>query len=70
MAFQYVSLHYITITFIPTVNHKMDDEIQKNLNRQCLRKVLGNLDVERETSENDERNDQEMHVKETMNISE
>lgn len=48
----------------------MDDEIQKNLNRQCLRKVLGNLDVERETSENDERNDQEMHVKETMNISE
>ena len=50
----------------------MDDEIQKHLNRQCQRKVLGDLlEIENEISENNKQDDQDKTtIKETMDISE
>lgn len=54
------------------LNYKMDDEIQKHLNRQSQRKVLDDLfEIENEISEHDKQDDQnKINIKETMDVSE
>ena len=54
------------------LHHKMDDEIQKHLNRQCQRKVLSELmGIENDAAVHENQDeDRENHVTETMSVFE